>query len=284
MQKRQLAGVLALVVFLLAFWAGAGRLKDHTEANNMTIVMLSVGKADALIVQQAEQTILIDAGEQEDGEKVVKELRRRGVDGIDLFLVTHFDKDHVGGAAYVMEHMEVSAVMMPDYEGDRQEYRFFLESLQGHPNVRRPTELVEMTMGELHLEICPPDDPEALRHPEKEYDNDLSLVVSIQYKDKKFLLTGDIEKDRMEQMLASGRDWKHDVIKMPHHGKYQNVLPEFLEAVSPQAAVICCSEKNPAEEKTLKLLEDQGISVWDTSKQNVIIECDGETIKVRHET
>ena len=139
--RRQLAKVLALVLILLAFWA-AGKYfwgSGNGGQDHLTITALSVGKADALIVQCEEHVFLIDAGEQDDKEEVVNALKQRGINQIDLFLVTHFDKDHVGGGAYVMEQMEVASVLMPDYEGDREEYQNFLESLQGHPDVRRLT-------------------------------------------------------------------------------------------------------------------------------------------------
>ena len=57
---------------------------------------------------------------------------------------------------------------------------------------------------------------------------------------------------------------------MPHHGRYQKALKALLEAVQPQMAVICCSKKEYAEDKTLKLLEENGIKMWDTSRGSVV--------------
>lgn len=282
--RRQLAKVLALVLILLAFWA-AGKYfwgSGNGGQDHLTITALSVGKADALIVQCEEHVFLIDAGEQDDKEEVVNALKQRGINQIDLFLVTHFDKDHVGGGAYVMEQMEVASVLMPDYEGDREEYQNFLESLQGHPDVRRLTKPFHKTFGSLQITVYPAENPEEIQDTKGEYDNDMSLVASLSYGSRKFLLTGDIEKGRICQMLAAETDWGHDWIKMPHHGRYQKELKELLEAVSPQWAVICCSGKNPAEEKTLALLEQTGAKVWDTSGQAVVTWCDGEEIRVEY--
>ena len=266
--RRQLAKVLALVLILLAFWA-AGKFflgSGNGGQDHLTITALSVGKADALIVQCEEHVFLIDAGEQDDKEEVVNALKQRGINQIDLFLVTHFDKDHVGGGAYVMEQMEVASVLMPDYEGDREEYQNFLESLQGHPDVRRLTEPFHKTFGALQITVYPAENPEEIQDTKEEYDNDMSLVASLSYGSRKFLLTGDIEKGRIRQMLAAETDWGHDWIKMPHHGRYQKALKDLLEAVQPENAVICCSEEEYAEKKTLQLLKEQGVRVWDTSK------------------
>lgn len=283
MHRRQFLGVLALMAALLVLWMGIRFLytSDREDTDALVITALSVGKADALIVQQGDHVLLIDAGEKDDGDEIVRFFRDRGIDQIDLFVVTHFDKDHVGGAALVAEQMEVSAVLLPDYDGDRPEYTEFLEVLEGHPDVQRvAAPLQSLSLGELQVTVYPAPDPESIQDTEDEYDNDLSLVTSIRYGSKGFLLTGDIERERIRQMLSEDVDWKHDWIKMPHHGRYQKELEDLLDAVAPEAAVICCSNKNPAEEETLALLKERGIAVWDTKDQAVVTVCDKETITV----
>ena len=283
MHRRRIPGVLALMTALLAVWGLLHFYQGNTAArDSLTITALSVGKADALIIRQADWVMLIDAGEEEDGEKVVGALQREGIEKIDLFLVTHFDKDHVGGAARVMEEMEVSSVFLPDYEGDRPEYQSFLEALRGHPDVRRIKEPLELPAGGMRMTVWPAKDPRTILDTEDEWDNDLSLVTSLRYGSRGFLLTGDIEKERIRQMLSSDTDWSHDWIKMPHHGRYQKALGDLLDAVEPEAAVICCSDKNPAEKKTLALLQEKGIPVWDTRDQAVVTVCDGETITIKY--
>ena len=234
------------------------------------ITAFPVGKADALLVQTDTYVMLVDTGEEEDGPYLLEELSARGIKEVDMLLITHFDKDHVGGAAYLMEHVDVKAVRMPDYQGERPEYLSFLETLLEHPDVERLSEIYQYTAGDLAYTIYPAEEPQKIQDRDKEYDNDMSLVTSLSYQGKRFLLTGDIEKERIEQMLASEVDWQHDWIKMPHHGRYQKALKALLEAVQPQMAVICCSKKEYAEDKTLKLLKENGIKMWDTSRGSVV--------------
>lgn len=282
MHKKQLSGVLALLFALLAFWGLARSLRGSTQTEDgLVISALPVGKADALILQEAGNVIVIDAGEEEDGPFLLSELQRRGIERIDLLLVTHFDKDHVGGAAYLLDHMETGLVRMPDYEGSRVEYRMFLERLKGHPDAKRVTERHRLTLGGLQLTVYPAKDPFEIQNVKKEYDNDMSLVTSIAYGSRRFLLTGDIEKTRIRQMLSEDVDWKHDWLKMPHHGRCQEALGELLDAVRPEAAVICCSEEKYAEEKTMELLKEKNIAAWDTSRQTAVTVCDGERMEVR---
>lgn len=281
--KRPLS-VLVLALLLIGVWLGSRwLLRQESSDENFVITAFSVGKADALLLETGDTAILVDAGEEDDGEFLLKELEKRGIRRLDALLITHFDKDHVGGAAFLMQNLDVDTVFLPDYEGDRPEYVTFSDSIAEHPDVRLVKETESFNSGNLQWIIYPAENPEEIQNAEKEYDNDMSLVASVTYKEKRFLLTGDIGKTRIAQMLAEDTDWKHDWIKMPHHGRYQKELEKLLEAVQPSWAVICCSEKNPAEEKTLELLEERGIPVWDTAKRNVKTVCDGTNILVEWE-
>lgn len=282
MEKKRLITVFLLMALLLGFWLwsrGLGTEEIPVE-EGLTITAFPVGKADALLLQEGETAVLVDTGEADDGSYLVEELKNRGVERLDLLLVTHFDKDHVGSASYIMESMEVERVMMPDYEGERPEYHAFMEKLSLCPDVRRLTGKEQLTLGELKWTVYPAEEPDKIQDTDGEYDNDMSLVAGVTYGNRSFLLTGDIEKTRIAQMLASGEDWKHDWIKMPHHGRYQKAVKELLDAVSPEYAVICCSLEEPAEEKTLEALRRRKIQVWDTSAQTVVTVCDGVHIKI----
>lgn len=283
LDKKYVAGILGLLALLVIFWIWVrGFSREETE-NAFVITAFSVGKADALLLQEGNTAILVDTGEEDDGAFLLKELEKREIDRLDVLLVTHFDKDHVGSAALLMQNLEVETVLMPDYEGDRPEYAAFLESLAGHPGVQRVSGNMQFTAGLLEWTVYPAENPEEIQNTEEEYDNDMSLVASVSYGSRKFLLTGDIEKTRISQMLAADEDWHHDWIKMPHHGRYQKALKDLIDAVEPSWAVICCSDKNPAEEKTLELLEERQVLTWDTSDRSVVTVCDGENVTIKYE-
>lgn len=280
--RKYLLGILGLMAILVAFWIWVSGLPQAETKENFVITAFSVGKADALLLQEGNTAILVDTGEEDDGKFLLNELKGRGIDHLNILLVTHFDKDHVGSASFLMQNLEVDAVLMPDYEGDRPEYAAFLETLKGQEGIQRVSEIMEFTTGSLKWTVYPAEDAEEIQNTEDEYDNDMSLVASVSYGSRKFLLTGDIEKTRISQMLASEVDWHHDWIKMPHHGRYQKALEDLMDASEPSWAVICCSEKNPAEEETLKMLEKRSIQTWDTSDRSVMTVCDGENVTITY--
>ncbi len=291
MEKKRIIAVGILLAALAAVWLGVRQLSGTEQITHpaLTITALPVGKADALILKTDDWAAMIDTGEERDGSYIRETLEAAGIDHLNLLLVTHFDKDHVGSAAELLETVGADQVLMPDYEGTRPEYAAFLSALEAHPEteVQRitGTETLEIPAGSVNtsLTIYAADDPAEIRDTDGEYDNDMSLVAKVTCGEKQFLFTGDIEKTRIRQMLESQVDWKADWIKMPHHGRYQKKVEKLLEAVNPFYAVICDGGDQLAEEETLDALKKRQIKAWETADGTVVTITDGKNIKVRQE-
>lgn len=291
MEKKRIIAVGILLAALVAVWLGIRQFAGSDEKKNpvFTITALPVGKADALILKTDDWAAMIDTGEERDGSYIRETLEAAGIDHLNLLLVTHFDKDHVGSAAELLGTVGADQVLMPDYEGTRPEYAAFLSALEEHPEteVQRitGTETLEIPAGSVNtsLTIYAADDPAEIRDTDGEYDNDMSLVANVTCGEKQFLFTGDIEKTRIRQMLESQVDWKADWIKMPHHGRYQKKVEKLLEAVNPFYAVICDGGDQLAEEETLDALKKRQIKAWETADGTVVTITDGKNIKVRQE-
>ena len=88
---------------------------------NVTVTALDVGKADALIVQTQNTVTVIDTGNKGDGKKIEKFLTKQGIDTVDTLIITHFDKDHVGGAARLVNRMKIGTIYVPDYTSESEE-------------------------------------------------------------------------------------------------------------------------------------------------------------------
>lgn len=291
MEKKRIIAVGILLAALAAVWLGVRQLSGTEQITHpaLTITALPVGKADALILKTDDWAAMIDTGEERDGSYIRETLEAADIDHLNLLLVTHFDKDHVGSAAELLETVGADQVLMPDYEGTRPEYAAFLSALEAHPEteVQRitGTETLEIPAGSVNtsLTIYAADDPAEIRDTDGEYDNDMSLVAKVTCGEKQFLFTGDIEKTRIRQMLESQVDWKADWIKMPHHGRYQKKVEKLLEAVNPFYAVICDGGDQLAEEETLDALKKRQIKAWETADGTVVTITDGKNIKVRQE-
>lgn len=274
--RRWLAGVLLLLLGISPLLSGCG----SGGLSALKADILKVGKADASVFRCGDFCLVIDCGEADDGRDLVAFLQDAGVQRIDALIVTHFDKDHVGGAPAVLEQMEVDRVLIPNYEGTGNAYRNFIDALSEYElSAERLTEVTTLTLGDMTVRI-EPSDFEAPETADEEYDNDRSLITTIIHGEVRLLFTGDIEAARTESWLALGDVQHCQLIKMPHHGRYNEQTEPLLEAVSADAAVICCSEKNPADDKTLAVLEEHSIPVWQTRYGNVHVESNGRTLTV----
>lgn len=105
-------------------------MKGAAETEPLKVTLLKVGKADAIAIQTEKNTMVIDTGEEEDGEELVFYLKNQGITQVDILLITHFDQDHVGGAETLIESMDVERVLVPDYEGTSTEYQDFMIALE----------------------------------------------------------------------------------------------------------------------------------------------------------
>ena len=229
----------------------------------MTALYLDVGKADCTILTDGTHTVLIDCAEADDGEKILATLRENRISQIDLLIVTHFDKDHIGSVPEVLSSFSVLRVIEPDYEPENPEvetYTAYREALKlaGITPEAIPDSL-DVTFDEMQLSILGAGGGVY----EKNVDNNNSLVVTVTHCGNRFFFAGDIEKQRIADLLETGVA-SCDVLKVPHHGAYNKQLPALFAALGMKEAVITCSEKNPADEETLAALDALGCHVWQT--------------------
>lgn len=246
----------------------------------LKVQVLKVGKADAMVLTCGGQTMVIDCGEEEDGQEVVDYLLGQGIEKVDVLLITHFDKDHVGGADTVVEQVAVDRIILPAYEGTSSEYSDFMLAVEAAGiTPERVTQTQTLQLGSATATVEPPASYE-IEDSSEEYDNNFSLITTVEFGSKRMVFTGDIEKQRIREWLAGGTAQQCDVLKVPHHGYYNAALEELFSTLHPSYAVICDSEKNPAADKTLELLKKYGADYLETKDGDITILCDGENIEI----
>ena len=239
----------------------------------LSFSVLKVGKADAIIMQTENYSIIIDCGEKDDGSEIIEFLSDNNIERIDYLFITHFDKDHVGGAAKVINNIEIDQIITPDYEGSNDEYENYINAVT--ENGITPINLTEnMTfiLDDVLFEVYPPQ-----RKSYTESDNDFSLAISVIHGANSFLFTGDAEEVRLSEILSQ-TGTKYDFLKVPHHGKYNNFTKQFIESINPLYSVITCSDKNPADEQTVNVLEAAGSKIYYTKDGDITVSCSGTEI------
>ena len=239
-----------------------------------------VGKADAmLITTPAGHRILIDAGTNKAGKALVERLEQEGIDRIDMMIITHYDKDHVGGADKVLESIDVGEVVMPVYEKESKQFEQFSEAID-EAGVKavglKARQSMTATSGDVTLLI-------SAAHRTSygaDEENDFSLAVRMTYGDTRFLFAGDAEDARQRELLSEG-DVACDVLKVPYHGRDEDVTPLFLAEAAPKIAFIPDSEKEPASQTVVDLLVRQGAEVFCAKDGGVTVFSDGKTVRAQ---
>lgn len=273
------AGILCLALLLSGCSQSAA-----APVEPLTATILSVGKADAIVLRCGGQTMVVDAGESDDGKALVNFLAWQEITRVDVLLITHFDRDHVGGAARLVKKLEVGRVLLPDYEGRNEEYAAFMAQLEkSGVKPEYVTKTLRFALGDAEVRVDPPAAyPEVLSGDDA--DNDLSLITTVTHGAQRLLFAGDAERARLREWLGQETREPCGFLKMPHHGVYNKELPELLETIKPQYAAICDSDKNPAEERTLALLEREGVEIWETKNGEIVVTSDGRSLSVAQVT
>ena len=248
---------------------------DATAAMRMTTI--DVGKGDCILLECGRAAGLVDTGYAETSAAVLACLHAHGVNYLDFLVITHYDRDHVGGIRAIASAVPTAAVYLPGYEGADKPYRSAMADVrQLDLPVQRVTRETKLSLGEASIIMRPSDlayDPNA--HGNEGNDNDLSLVLELRYRDDSYLLAGDIEDEGIEAYIDAGSS-VHDVLKMPHHGQKAGNTEDLIAHVKPKIAVITDSEDDPADKKTLKLLKKAGIETYCTSEcGTVVVTSDG---------
>ena len=277
-----------LCIMLLAFGcfggiSGCGVQSESAEPGETTdkpgisVTFFDVGKGDAILVETKNHCMLIDSGFDDTAETILDYLERENIDRLDYMLITHFDKDHVGGADHILEAVEVGEVLQPDYESDAKQYREYMDTMEKMQISPRPvTETLCLSLDEAELLVYPPQ-----RRDYKEEDNDFSLVVSMHCGEKSILFAGDSEKERLEELLDQQEfPLAHDILKVPHHGRKEKNSKEFLLAVMPETAIITCSKENPPDQETLQLLNQLGTKTYLSTEGTITLSYNGKELKI----
>lgn len=249
---------------------------DMANAKELKVTFLDVGKADAIVLQSESSTVVIDCGEKGDGKKISSILEESGTTVIDYLIITHFDKDHVGGAPKVLKTFDVKNVLTPDYTGNVSEYDKFAETLDGRGiTPMKLKEDISFTLDDVDYTVYAP---------KKDFygdgdsaENNFSLVTKAVHHNNTLLFTGDAMEERLDEIMDIG---KCTLLKVPYHGRKLDNLGDFLKATEPKCAVVC-TDSNEFSGKMQDLLKKQKINTYATCFNGEITAVsDGSQIKI----
>ena len=237
---------------------------------------LDVGQADSILINANNKYMLIDAGNNEDGEKLVMYLKSLGIEKFDYVVGTHAHEDHIGGMDNIIDSFDIGTFYMPDVITTTKTFEDVLDSLE-KKNLNFDTPQIGSTfdLGKAKIEtIYVGKDSKNL--------NNSSIILKLTYGNVSFLFTGDTESDVEKTLL--NKDIESDVLKVAHHGSNTSSSNAFLKKVNPKYAIISVGTGNSyghPKSVILDRLEKLGTKIYRTDELGtIIVTTDGEKIEV----
>lgn len=260
-------------------------------ADNLKVNFINVGEGDCILIEAPNKiNILIDGGgtPQSDfdvGNKIViPYLRRKGINEIDLLILTHPHLDHLEGLLPILKEFKVDMVLDSGLLCDSSEYKEFisliLEKGISYHKAKAGDNFIFSNNLEIFL-LNPLYDSDF--YEESDFNN-ASIVVKLFYKNANFLFTGDIEEAAEKKLLVWQNILQSDILKVAHHGSSTSTNLEFFDKVNPNIAVITVGKNHfgHPSQKIIERLEDKNIQIYQTDEDGtVIIRTNGQEYWIR---
>lgn len=248
-----------------------------TVSGKLKVHFINVGQGDSILVQQGNQSMLVDAGPNAESSVVKNYISTQGITHLDYVIGTHPHEDHIGGLDYVINAFSIGKIYMPKASTNTKTYEDVLTAIKNKGmKITTPVPGDSFKVGDATVTILAPN--------ASSYDdlNNYSIVLKVTYGNTSFLLEGDAQSLSESQMISKGFDLKADILKIGHHGSSSSTSDPFLNAVNPKYAAISVGAGNSyghPTEQTMNRLQGKGISVYRTDECGTIIATsDGSSI------
>jgi len=255
---------LILIFLLLANILGGIAFLDLRNSGKVEINFYDIGQGDGIMVEAGNDIqVVIDGG---PSDKMVEKI---GQDlpfydrQIELMIMTHPDKDHLGGLVDVLKYYQVEQVLITGIECDTavcQEFNKIIKEKNIPVKIAQAGQIINLGEG-TYLGIFSPR--ENLSGRKFKDDNDTSIVAKLISNGRSALFTGDIGFKVENELMEGNTNLDSDILKVSHHGSKYATSSKFLEATSPQIAVISVGKNSyghPAEE-LLSRINDYGAAI-----------------------
>jgi beta-lactamase superfamily II metal-dependent hydrolase len=214
--------------------------------------MINVGQGDSFLIQDKDKNMAIDSYNNVDY------IKNRGIENLDILLITHSDKDHISSAVQLVKDIKVNTLILNKYEDSE-----IIDEIK--PHVKKILYLSKGDVFYFNSHLCNVYGP--LDNIDK---NNNSLVFDINLNEISFLFTGDMEEK--EENIIFDEYLQYDFLKVPHHGSNSSMKQNFLKYVNFKYALISVGINNkynhPSVETINKLDLDK---TYMTSKSNSVV-------------
>ena len=268
MKKNSKYLILIVIAFLISIISCYKNMptNDVLDSSALKISYLDVGQADSILIECDNKYMLIDAGNTEDGPKLVNYFKNNNINEFTYVVGTHAHEDHIGGMSDIINNFKIDDFYMPDVITTTKTFEDTLDALNNN-NIKFQTPKIgdKLYLGSATLNVL------YVGTDNKDLNNS-SIVLKLSYGNNKFLFMGDattsVEKEILTDDLAS------DVLKVGHHGSKTSSSKEFLSKVNPKYAIISVGLNNTynlPSSSTLTKLNSLNTKIYRTDEDGTIV-------------
>ena len=269
--------IFTLIIGLPAGTAWISRT-EVTEADaGLRYYAFDVGQGDSsLFILPDGKTILVDAGPEDAGKKLVKELKKLGVKKIDLLVATHPHSDHIGGMRRIISNFQIGKIWDSGFISNSPLQKNFYSTIQNKAiPFGRPKRGHSEKMGDVLVQVLAP--ARLIRGTKRDANNNC-LVMNIKYGSTDFLMLADMEREQRSTVSPLPRA---AVLKASHHGSSNGTDISLLKEVRPYFIILSYGRNNSygyPHKEVVRAVSSSGIIRLDTKDGTVRIVSDGKKL------
>ncbi len=234
-----------------------------------TIEFIDVGQADCILVSNGPDTMLIDAGNNEDGAKLVTYLANTGIEDIDYLIGTHPHEDHIGGLDNIIDNYDIGTLILPEQTSNTKTYKDVIKAAENkNLSITNPDAGQKWKVGDAECQVlsCAAENTNDM--------NQWSIVIRMTIGNVSFLFTGDQEKVNEENILEADYEVESTFYKAAHHGSRTANSKKFLNRVNPAYIIIQVGEDNSyghPHSEAMDVFEDTEAEIYRTDQNGTVI-------------
>ncbi len=257
--------VAGILLFLIAS-SGCVATDENTRLN---LTFFDVGQGDSCLLQVDGKTMLVDAGPYEAGPKITEWLKERNISYLDVVVATHPHSDHIGGMPAVLRQVKTGVFLDAGDTHTTPSYEVLLKTIEKYQIPYRTVhegDQIDLDPG-VSIRVLSPETTTSGDL------NDNSIVLEITSEGRRFLLMGDAGIAVEDRLIKEGKDLKSDLLKVGHHGSRHSSGRRFIEAVSPEIAIISLAAGNDygyPQKDPIRYLTDAGSRIYRTDQEGTI--------------
>jgi len=258
--------IIAGILLVLIASSGCIATDENTRLN---LTFFDVGQGDSCLLQVDGKTMLVDAGPYEVGLKITEWLKARNISYLDVVVATHPHSDHIGGMPAVLRQVKTGVFIDAGDTHTTPSYEVLLKTIEKYQipyRVVHEGDQIDLGPG-VSIRVL---NPETTTSGDL---NDNSIVLEITSGSRKFLFMGDAGISVEDRLLTEGKDLKADLLKVGHHGSRHSSGRRFIEAVSPEIAIISLAAGNDygyPQKDPIRYLTDAGSRIYRTDQVGTI--------------